>query len=282
MHNLWKWQIIKPVRLKTQTWYLMAHLQYVRYVHWKSALCRGMYFLLQPDRNDFRFPDTYEQVNSLKPFKIRTVHGGAQRRPELIGYSEDIYDQAKSAIYTQSERMHRIQTELTQKAVELLEYTNPLSTNPCVLDIGSGSGISSAILKRVGYFVVGADSNTFMLSICKDKRNSQDCVKLDIFYHLPFRASCVGTVVSISALQWIYTLPDCHRYMWRLFSSLRDCLDEDGRAVLQFYPRMLSDVVNTLDVAKKYFPNGALVCDFPHPHRGKKLYLLLTKYSICE
>ncbi|XP_071087504.1 uncharacterized protein [Haliotis cracherodii] len=277
MYNLRKWWTFKPVFLKTRTGYFVLHQHYVKLIHGNSVLCRGMYFLINPTRNVFKFPDTFEQVDNLKAFKVRTVRGGSERRPELIGYSEDIYDEDRSAVYTQSERMQRIQTELTRKAIELLEHTKPLSTNPCVLDIGSGSGISSAILKKAGYFVVGTDSNTFMLSICKHKVNSQDCVKLNMFYHLPFRASCVGTVVSISALQWIYALSDCHRYMGMLFSSLHDCLDESGRGVLQFYPRMLSDVENTLDVAQKYFPHSALVCDFPHSHRGKKIYLILIK-----
>ena len=104
-----------------------------------------------------------------------------------------------------------------------------------------------------------------------------DVVRYDLRHGLPFRSRLFDVAVSISFLQWLlFEKRQSHLNVF--FSSLKNVLKPQGRAVIQFYPADTGQLVEAVDIASTYF-QGVLVGDYPHIDRGRKLFLLLHQYQ---
>uniref|UniRef100_A0A673H0D7 Probable 18S rRNA (guanine-N(7))-methyltransferase n=1 Tax=Sinocyclocheilus rhinocerous TaxID=307959 RepID=A0A673H0D7_9TELE len=71
------------------------------------------------------------------------------------------YNEQEAKKYSQNSRMIEIQTQMSERAVELLSLPED---QPCyLLDVGCGSGLSGDYLSEAGHYWVGVDISTAML-----------------------------------------------------------------------------------------------------------------------
>ena len=72
-------------------------------------------------------------------------------RPEGSQAPQDFYDDKEARKYNQSSRMINIQSEISERAIEMLA----LPDRPCyILDVGCGSGLSGEALEEAGHYWV--------------------------------------------------------------------------------------------------------------------------------
>jgi 18S rRNA (guanine1575-N7)-methyltransferase len=152
------------------------------------------------------------------------------------------YNDKESRAYTTSSRVQHIQTQMTERALELLD----LDTPSLILDVGCGSGLSGEILTSTdpSHTWIGMDISASMLAVARmDRDVDGDLFLADMGQGVPFRPGTFDAAISISAVQWLCNAetseeneaPD--RRLKRFFSGLYVSLKRGGRAVLQFYPR---------------------------------------------
>lgn len=162
----------------------------------------------------------------------------------------------------ESPGMQRTQEELTLRAIELLEMTTGK-----VLDIGCGTGYSTAVLHEQGFSVIGIDSSEEMVE--KAKELGVDARVADM-HSLPFPDESFDAIISISTIQWSQDPKSLAREFQRV-------LRKGGKVVAQFYPANEKDAIA---VAKAFAANGftgGLQVDNPGSPRKKKFFLVMKR-----
>ncbi|KAL8855750.1 MAG: hypothetical protein Q9178_007621 [Gyalolechia marmorata] len=202
-------------------------------------------------------------------------------RPEEILPADLFYDDRESSKYTTSSRIQKIQSDMTHRALELLQLDSP----SLVMDIGCGSGLSGEILSSVSpvdggpHIWVGMDISASMLDIALQKDVQGDLLLGDIGQGLPFRAGSFDAAVSISAIQWLCNAESSEvnplGRLSRFFNGLYASLRRGGRAICQFYPK--NDAQRSLisSAAIKAGFGAGILEDNPGT-KNSKLYLVLT------
>lgn len=206
-------------------------------------------------------------------------------RPEGTQAPQNFYDDKEARKYNSSSRMINIQTEISERAIEMLA----LPDRPCyILDVGCGSGLSGDVLEEAGHYWVGCDISKSMLTVAVEKESDTgDLCEVDMGLGLPFRPGSFDGVISISALQWLCysetSEQDPKVRLNRFFSSLYSVLKKDARAVFQFYPENPEQAVLIAQAASKVGFAGGIVIDYPNSSKAKKYYLCLSferSYSV--
>jgi 18S rRNA (guanine1575-N7)-methyltransferase len=191
------------------------------------------------------------------------------------------YDDSESRKYTTSSRIRNIQSDMTHRALHLLDLCSP----SFILDIGCGSGLSGEILSAVPplkggpHTWVGMDISPSMLDIALQRDVEGDFLLSDIGQGIPFRPGTFDAAISISAIQWLCNAESSdvspEGRLRRFFDGLYASLRRGARAVCQFYPK--NDAQRTMisgAAVKAGFGVGILEDD---PGTKKtKLYLVLT------
>ncbi|EYC20389.1 hypothetical protein Y032_0022g599 [Ancylostoma ceylanicum] len=155
---------------------------------------------------------------------------GSRVRPEYSGPPELYYNESEASKYASNSHIVRIQTEMAERALELLAL--PEEKSAFLLDIGCGTGISGGVLANSGHCWVGLDVSRPMLKLAsedeEDRDNMGDFVWTDMGTGVPFRPGTFDGAISISAIQWL-----CHanaadqnpkRRLHRFFQTLYGCL----------------------------------------------------------
>jgi len=96
----------------------------------------------------------------------------AIHRPEESGPPENFYGVAEARKYTSSSRIVRVQAEIADRCIELLNLET--SRKKLILDVGCGSGLSGAALERAGHAWVGCDVSKEMLKIASEREAGRD------------------------------------------------------------------------------------------------------------
>ncbi|CAO1596619.1 18S rRNA (guanine1575-N7)-methyltransferase [Xanthoria calcicola] len=202
-------------------------------------------------------------------------------RPEETLPPDLFYNDRESRKYTTSSRIQNVQSDMTYRALELLQLNGP----SLVLDIGCGSGLSGEILSSVSpvdggpHLWVGMDISASMLDIALQKSVEGDLLLGDIGQGIPFRAGSFDAAVSISAIQWLCNAESSEANpqgrLSRFFNGLYASLRRGGRAVCQFYPK--NDAQRSLisSAAIKAGFGAGILEDDPGTKKSK-LYLVLT------
>lgn len=178
---------------------------------------------------------------------------------------------------------------MTHRALELLHLPN---THPSlILDVGCGSGLSGSILSSTAphHIWVGLDISPSMLAIALQRQEEEndedpeaadgDLFLADMGQGLPFRPGTFDAAISISAVQWLCNAETSgvspEGRLRRFFDGLYACLRRGGRAVLQFYPKNVTqrDMITNAAI-RAGFGAGVLVDD-PET-KNEKLYLVLN------
>lgn len=185
------------------------------------------------------------------------------------------YDESRSAQYTSNSRIQKIQSEMTHRALSLLNLKSP----SLILDIGSGSGLSGAILSSAGHTWIGLDISASMLAVALENEAEGDMLLADAGQGLAFRAGSFDAAISISAVQWLCNaesaVESAEGRLRRFFESLYACLRRGGRAVCQFYPKDERQRKIVADAAIKAGFGAGLLEDGSGT-KQVKVYLVLT------
>lgn len=198
-------------------------------------------------------------------------------RPELQKAPENFYDEETAKSYQKQSRIKKIQAEMTNRAMDLLNL--PQDTSLLVLDIGCGTGLSGEVISQRGHYWIGSDISDHMLRVAQKSDVEGDLCLHDMGQGLPWRTAIFDAAISISALQWLCNADTkSQNPIQRLnsfFFSLYTCLKKGSRAVFQFYPQN-SDQTNLItNAALKNGFSGGVVVDYPNSTKARKFYLVL-------
>lgn len=115
-----------------------------------------------------------------------------------------------------------------------------------ILDLGCGTGFSSEILAENGFRVIGIDILRDMLYKAHNKRKSISLYN-NIFLiladikHLPLRKNIIDHIISVSAYNFILdnylNVENKLRILNTTAKSLYQLLKENGRIIIEFYPK---------------------------------------------
>ncbi|RLO05174.1 hypothetical protein DYB28_015373, partial [Aphanomyces astaci] len=173
------------------------------------------------------------------------------------------YNEKEAAKYNSSSRIIKVQNDIAERAIELLNL--PADKEHFILDVGCGSGLSGRTQD--------------MLDIAIERDSSGDVFLQDMGGGLPFRPGVFDGCISISAVQWLcYSDKKEHtarKRLMRFFGSLYTCLKRGGRAVIQLYPETPEQMEEISANAMRCGFSGGLVIDFPNSAKAKKYYLCL-------
>ncbi|MEE6522755.1 hypothetical protein FKM82_021378 [Ascaphus truei] len=151
---------------------------------------------------------------------------GSVRRPEHLGPPELFYNEEEARKYTRNSRMMEIQSQMSERAVELLCLPED---QPCLLlDVGCGSGLSGDYISELGHHWVGIDISSAMLDVALEREVEGGLILGDMGQGIPFRPGAFDGCISISALQWLCNADKkTHsppRRLFRFFSTLYSVL----------------------------------------------------------
>ncbi|CAH2219709.1 probable 18S rRNA (guanine-N(7))-methyltransferase [Pelobates cultripes] len=191
--------------------------------------------------------------------------------------TEGFYNEAEARKYTQNSRMMEIQTQMSERAVELLCLPED---QPCLLlDVGCGSGLSGDYISEEGHHWIGIDISPAMLDVALDREVEGDLIRGDMGQGIPFRPGTFDGCISISALQWLCNADKkTHsppRRLYRFFSTLYSSLARGARAVLQLYPENSEQLELVTAQAMRAGFTGGMVVDYPNSTKAKKFFLCL-------
>ena len=206
----------------------------------------------------------------------------SDRRPEHTAPPDVFYNDVEARKYTTSTRIMQIQTQLTERALELLAL--PEDNQPkLLLDLGCGSGLSGETLTEKGHYWTGFDISPSMLEVAKEREVEGDVCQKDLGQGLGLRPGVYDGAISISALQWLCNAETSQQNpklrLKCLFDSLYKCLARGARAVFQMYPENTVQAEMITITAMKSGFTGGVVVDFPHSAKARKNYLVLLTSS---
>lgn len=215
-------------------------------------------------------------------------------RPEDLLPPDLYYNDTESAKYTTSSRIRSIQASMTNRALDLLNLTEP----SFILDLGCGSGLSGEILSEHGHTWIGMDISPSMLDIALQRQQQQsdrniedqddddepdggdgDLFLADMGQGLPFRPGTFDAAISISAIQWLCNAEtsniSAEGRLKRFFDSLYVSLKRGGKAVCQFYPKNDTQR-NMISQAAVRAGFGAGILEDDGGTKNVKVYLVLS------
>uniref|UniRef100_A0A3Q3GD95 18S rRNA (guanine-N(7))-methyltransferase n=1 Tax=Labrus bergylta TaxID=56723 RepID=A0A3Q3GD95_9LABR len=193
------------------------------------------------------------------------------RRPEHTAPPEVV--NVCCVLLLHSSRMIEIQTQMSERAVELL---NLPEGKPCfLLDVGCGSGLSGDFLSEEGHYWVGVDISTAMLDVALDRDVEGDLLVGDMGQGMPFRPGTFDGCISISALQWLCNADKRHTFSYLKFFYFSDKNSRGSRAVFQLYPENSEQLELITTQAMRAGFGGGMVVDYPNSSKAKKFFLCL-------
>lgn len=202
---------------------------------------------------------------------------GSVKRPEQTGPAELYYNESEARKYTHNSRIIEVQSQMSERALELLCL--PEDQPHYLLDVGCGSGLSGDYITEQGHYWVGVDISTAMLDVALEREVEGDLILGDMGQGMPFRPGTFDGCISISALQWLCNAnKKTHnppRRLFCFFSSLYSALARGARAVLQLYPENPEQLELVTAQAMRAGFTGGLVVDYPNSSKAKKFFLCL-------
>ncbi|CAN0912460.1 18S rRNA (guanine-N(7))-methyltransferase RID2 [Linum grandiflorum] len=188
-------------------------------------------------------------------------------RPENVAPPEIFYNDAEVRKYTSSSGIIRIQSQLSERPLELLALPND-GVPRLLLDIGCGSGLSGETLTENGHEWIGLDISESMLDVAVEQEVDGDLMLHDMGQGFPFRPGTIDGTISISAVQWMCNADksshEPRRRLKAFFGSLYRCLSRGAKAAFQMYPDSVSQRELILRAAMQAGFAGGVVVDYPH------------------
>jgi 18S rRNA (guanine1575-N7)-methyltransferase len=202
-------------------------------------------------------------------------------RPEHLNPPDIFYNDTEAKKYATSNRMQAIQTLLSERAIELLNFSD--DSPKLLLDIGCGTGLSGKVLEKKGHTWIGCDISKSMLDVGRaqnDVKSNGDTFVLDMGIGMPFRSGTFDGCISISALQWLCNSDSSEqkpvKRINRFFLSLYLCMIRGARCIFQFYPENTQQMELLTSAALRSGFVGGVLVDYPNSAKAKKYFLVLT------
>ncbi len=199
-------------------------------------------------------------------FNIKT------KRPEEIYQNVFEYFKDDQIIkYSTSKSMMKIQEKITLRALEIIK----IQPKDLILDAGSGCGFSSIVLRELGFNVVSLDIIRHLLNYYQ--LPEMNPVLADICL-TPFRDETFGAIISISALQWIYSDSNMEKDLNNLIISFHRILKPNGKVIFQFYPKtnLIMEKIGSTFKKKDFFEGNFIIDNIKSPKK-RKIFLFLKK-----
>ena len=193
--------------------------------------------------------------------------------PEDYVLPEIYYTEERAKQYDSNSRIQKIQREMAQRALEILEITPPA----LFLDLGCGTGISMQVLTEEGFEVMGIDIAEPMLALARQK--GLKVFKADFTIQIPFDSNYFDFVISISTLQWIFQGFKPAVILEKGKSTAAEIyriLKPQGIAIIQFYPKNEEQLALAGKILKKKFSVTKIIDD-PNIPKRRKIFLLCSK-----
>lgn len=192
-------------------------------------------------------------------------------RPEESAASpEEFYSAEEAYEYETSSAMHRMQTEMTLRALSLADF--PAGAK--ILDLGCGTGISMRVLKERGYKPTGIDISEEMLKFARKKKFD---VKPGDIRKMPFKKEEFDGAISISTLQWLLVGEDWEDEIKKAAGEARRVLKPGAPAVFQFYPKSEEIMEKTGKMFAKAGFGARFAIDNPDSPKKRKIFLILRR-----
>ena len=115
-------------------------------------------------------------------------------RPEHIAPAEMFYNAEEASKYGGNSRMILIQTNMTERALELCKL--PPMSGKTVLDIGCGSGISGEVLTEYAHYWVGMDISPNIMLVALEGETEGDLILFDMGQGFKFRPGSFDAFAS--------------------------------------------------------------------------------------
>lgn len=222
-------------------------------------------------------------------------------RPENEMPPQCFYDEKEATKYTNCTRIIKIQSEMSERCLELLnipdltltppqkgpqtpqtitEFLNSPKNPQFILDLGCGSGLSGDMISQYGHLWWGFDISPNMLDIALQRDTPGEIMLSDLGQGFNFTPGFFDYAISVSALQWLCNADkSCHDPWKRLltfFGSLQKALRNGGKAAIQLYPENSKQLEMISNAAIKSGFAGGIYVDFPNSTTAKKYYLILN------
>lgn len=170
--------------------------------------------------------------------------------------------------------MMRAQEKITMRALEILE----LQPNDLILDAGSGCGFSSIVLRELGFNVTSLDILPKLLNYYN---NSELNPVLADMCLPPFKDAIFEGIISISALQWIFSElnnVEMEGNLVNLINSFHRILKPNGKIIFQFYPKndQIMNKIGNLFYKNNLFSGNFVIDNLKSPKK-RKIFLFLNK-----
>ncbi len=204
-------------------------------------------------------------------FNIKT------KRPEEIYQNVFEYFKDDQIIkYSTSKSMMKIQEKITLRALEIIK----IQPKDLILDAGSGCGFSSIVLNKLGFNVVSLDIIKYLLTYYPIPELNPTLADICL---TPFRDETFEAIISISALQWIYTEPNnpkMENELNDLINSFYRILKPNGKIIFQFYPKnnFIMEKIGSAFKKNNLF-EGNFIIDHIKSPKKRKIFLFLKKQS---
>ena len=202
-------------------------------------------------------------------FNIKT------KRPEEIYQNIfEYYKDEQVMKYSTSKSMMGIQEKITLRALEI----SSIQPKELILDAGSGCGFSSIVLNELGFDVVSLDIIRKLLYYYYFPELNPILADMCL---TPFRDETFGAIISISALQWIYSdlhNPHMEYDIIKLINSFYRILKQNGKVIFQFFPKNseFMERIGTLFQKDNLFSGNYIIDNIKNPKK-RKIFLFLKK-----
>ncbi len=185
----------------------------------------------------------------------------------------DDYLGEKAQVYEQRRGLKRIKIKTTIRALELLD----LVKKSLIIDIGSGTGWSTEIIKNEGHTVIGLDLSKDMIKFAHKK--GFDTIIADM-RHMGIKSNLFDGSISISALNFVAekskTKKEFKNNYNQVAREIFRILKPGGRAIIEYYPQTDIELKISMQAFSSAGFQGGLIIDGSGTRKEQK-YLVLTK-----
>ncbi|MBD3185675.1 methyltransferase domain-containing protein [Candidatus Bathyarchaeota archaeon] len=207
-------------------------------------------------------------------------------RPEDIHDDPGSYwDEERIARFSRAKGQWKLQKRIAERAIAHFLEEDPkglqhMTGSPIALDIGCGTGASSALLVENGCKTIAIDVIPAMLEYCFKDRSMVAMRHRGMLHALlasataiPIRKERIDFAFSISALQWLRS----DREKEAFIKDLHSCIHQDGGLAFQFYPRSRESAIKFGMRLKHAGFTGGIFIDNPRNPKKRKVFFGMIK-----